>query len=482
MKNIAKIFLVSSLGGILTLSMYKVFFEKPTVQTVVREVSSPAINTNNKSFTPFAETSFTAAAEKSVNGVVHVKTSITNNRRQQSSPLDFFFGTPPQDSKGNIQLGSGSGVIVSKDGYIVTNNHVIDGAQNISVTLNDGQEFEAHLIGTDPTTDIALLKVDGENLPFLAFTNSDDVKLGEWVLAVGNPFNLTSTVTAGIISAKSRSIGVIEDRSAIESFLQTDAAVNPGNSGGALVNTKGQLIGINSAISTQTGSFVGYSFAVPSNIVKKVVEDLLEFGTVQRAFIGVNISDITSQIAERLELDETTGVYVGGVKEDGAAEVAGIKTGDVIVAIDNKKVTKSSELQEQVGRKRPGDKIKVTINRKGDLKNFEVELRNVNGNTNVVELSDNEFITSLGGQFKMLSKNEKARLGITYGIKVVSVETGILAKLGIPDNFILTKINKRKLSTVEDINKSVEGLKDRDPVVLEGYLPNGKFKYYAFGY
>ena len=264
--------------------------------------------------------------------------------------------------------------------------------------------------------------------------------------------------------------------------MQTDAAVNPGNSGGALVNTKGDLIGINSAISTHTGSFEGYSFAVPSNIVKKVVEDLLEFGTVQRAFIGVNISDISAQIAERLDLKETVGVYVGGVTENGAAEVAGIKTGDVIVSIDNKQVKKSSELQELIGRKRPGDKIEVKVNREGDLQKFDIVLRNINGNTDAIKRNDTKFISSLGGRFKSLSKIEKARLGITYGIRVTEIQSGILAELGIPKNFIITKINKNKLSQVEDINEAVKGLKSKDPVVLEGYLPNGRYKYYAFGF
>ena len=479
MKNIAKIFLVSVLGGVLTLGLYKVFFEEPRVETVIQTQTIPAIRTNNG--TPLVETSFTEAAEKTVNSVVHVKTAV-ESRYQPSSPFEFFFGNPGGNGGGRIQMGSGSGVIVSKDGYVVTNNHVIEGAKKILLSLNDGREFEAELVGTDPTTDIALLKVNGEQLPYLTFSNSDDVKLGEWVLAVGNPFNLTSTVTAGIISAKSRNIGIIEDRAAIEAFLQTDAAVNPGNSGGALVNTKGELIGINSAISTHTGSFEGYSFAVPSNIVKKVVEDLLEFGTVQRAFIGVNISDITPQVAEQLDLSETKGVYVGGVTENGAAETAGIRTGDVIVAIDDKRVTKSSELQELVGRRRPGDKVKVAVNRSGKIKNFDITLRNVNGTTKTVKVQDIEFITALGGSFRQLNKNEKLRLGITYGVKVTGVETGILADLGVPKNFIITHINRKRIRSIEDINDSVKGLHKEDPVVLQGYLPNGRAKYYAFGY
>lgn len=481
MKNIAQILLVSVLGGVITLSLYKTFLEEPQVTTIVKEVSSPSVQTSTKSFLPLAETSFTAAAEKTVNSVVHVKTSI-DARSRQPSPMEFFFGRSRGNAEGKIQMGSGSGVIVSRDGYIVTNNHVIEGAQEIAITLNDGKEYIASLIGRDPTTDIALLKVDGKDLPYLTFSNSDDVKLGEWVLAVGNPFNLTSTVTAGIISAKSRNIGIIAERSAIEAFLQTDAAVNPGNSGGALVNTKGDLIGINSAISTHTGTFEGYSFAVPSNIVKKVVEDLLEFGTVQRAFIGVNISDISAQIAERLELKETIGVYVGGVTQNGAADIAGIKTGDVIVSIDSKKVTKSSELQELIGRKRPGDKIEVKVNREGELQKFDIVLKNINGNTDAVKRNNTKFITSLGGSFKSLTKSEKARLGITYGIKVTKVQSGILAELGVPTNFIITKINKKKLNALADIDSAVEGLNSKDPVVLEGYLPNGRYKYYAFGF
>ena len=361
MKSIAKIFLVSALGGAITLGIYKTFLEEPQVERIIQQTEQPSFV--RTSLTPLAEGGFTEAAEKSVNSVVHVRTAV-ESQYQPSSPLEFFFGRP-QGSQPRLQLGSGSGVIVSKEGYIVTNNHVVENAQEVKVTLNNNKEYDAKVIGADPTTDIALLKVDAEDLPFLTFSNSDNVRLGEWVLAVGNPFNLTSTVTAGIVSAKSRNIGVINDRAAIESFIQTDAAVNPGNSGGALVNTRGELIGINSAISTHTGSFEGYSFAIPSNIVRKVVEDLLEFGTVQRAFIGVNISDITPRIASELDLEVSNGVYVGGVTENGAAENAGIQTGDVIMAIDGQRVTKSSELQEIIGRKRPGDQVKIDLDRNG---------------------------------------------------------------------------------------------------------------------
>ncbi len=479
MKNIFKIFLVSALGGALTLGAYKIFWEEPKVQTIIQQSETPSFI--RTSLGAMAEGSFVEAAEKTVNSVVHVRTAVESQYYQPSSPLEFFFGRQ-QGGQPRIQMGSGSGVIVSKDGYIVTNNHVIENAQDIKVTLNNNKEYKAQLIGSDPTTDIALLKIDGTDLPFLTFSNSDEVRLGEWVLAVGNPFNLTSTVTAGIVSAKSRNIGVINDRAAIESFIQTDAAVNPGNSGGALVNTNGDLIGINSAISTHTGSFEGYSFAVPSNIVRKVVEDLLEFGTVQRAFIGVNISDITPRIADELDLEVVNGVYVGGVTENGAAENAGIQTGDVITRVDGKRVTKSSELQEIIGRKRPGDAVKISLNRSGKEINYTVTLRNVNGTTRVIKKDDIEFITVLGGSFRPLNKTEKTRLGITYGVKVTEVNSGIMADLGIPNNFIITQINRNPVRDVEDINSSVKGLQKEDPVVIQGYLPNGRAKYYAFGY
>jgi len=481
MKNIARIFLVSALGGALTLGAYKVFFEEPRVATIIE--SATPTNFIPTGLSPSDEGgSFTLAAEKTVNSVVHVKTAVERDGYMARSPFEFFFGNPYQNQP-RIQMGSGSGVIISKDGYIVTNNHVIENAKTIQISLNNQKEYEAVLVGADPTTDIALIKIDTDDeLPFLTFSNSDQVRLGEWVLAVGNPFNLTSTVTAGIISAKSRNIGVINDRAAIESFLQTDAAVNPGNSGGALVNTRGELIGINSAISTHTGSFEGYSFAVPSNIVKKVVEDLLEFGTVQRAFIGVNISDITPRLVEELNIDESSGVYVGGVTENGAAQEAGIQTGDIIIAVDSRKVTKSSELQELIGRKRPGDNVDIKIKRDGKVKNFDLVLRNVNGTTKMIKREEIEFVTLLGGTFQPINKTDKARFGIRFGVKVTDVKSGILANQGIPQGFIITHINRREIRDIDEINNSVKDLQKDDPVVIQGYLPNGRAKYYAFGY
>lgn len=481
MRNIAKIFLVSALGGALTLGTYKVFFEQPQVTTVFESQPVPVMRTG---MVPSDAISFTDAAEKTVNSVVHVKTAVENNGYSAQSPLDFFFGVPRgYNQNPRMQMGSGSGVIISKDGYIVTNNHVIDKAQTIEVSLNDDRKYEAKLVGTDPTTDIALLKVDAdEDLPFLTFTNSDDVRLGEWVLAVGNPFNLTSTVTAGIVSAKSRSIGIINERTAIESFIQTDAAVNPGNSGGALVNTSGDLVGINSAISTHTGSFEGYSFAVPSNIVQKVVKDILEFGTVQRAFIGVNISDITPRLTDELDLEIRSGVYVAGVSEKGAAYEAGIESGDVIVAVNERSVSKSSELQELIGRKRPGDNVKITVNRKGSLKEFDVELRNMNGTTTVIRKDDTKFSNMLGANFSPLSSSEKSKYGVRFGVKVKSLDKGILQQQGIPEGFIITHINRKQIENEDDINTAVKGLSKDDPVVIQGFTKEGRIKYFAFGY
>jgi Do/DeqQ family serine protease len=480
MRNIAKIILVSALGGALTLGAYKVFFEQPKVEQIVQTAPTSFMRAG---FSPADDESFTYAAEKTVNSVVHVTTAVESNGYAAQSPLDFFFGNPRSYSP-RVQMGTGSGVIISKDGYIVTNNHVIDNARTIKVRLNDQTEYEAEVVGADPTTDIALIKIKTDvELPFLVFSNSDEARLGEWVLAVGNPFNLTSTVTAGIVSAKGRNIGIINERAAIESFIQTDAVVNPGNSGGALVNMRGELIGINSAISTHTGSFEGYSFAVPSNIVQKVVRDLLEFGTIQRAFIGVNISDVTPQLASKLDIKVTNGVYVGGVTENGAAEDAGIKTGDVIISVDDRKVTKSSELQELIGRKRPGDKVQVLVNREGKEKKFNVELRNMQGTTSVVKANEAPtFITMLGADLKPADSKSKSRLGIAYGLEVKNLRKGVLSDLGIPEGFIITRINRKEVHNENDVTSAVKGLVKNDPVVIEGYTPEGRSKYFAFGY
>ncbi|WP_372648102.1 Do family serine endopeptidase, partial [Draconibacterium sp.] len=387
--------------------------------------------------------------------------------------LDEFFGLQRQQPQ--VQQGFGSGVIMSEDGYIITNNHVIEDAQNIKVILNDKREFEARLVGTDPSTDIALLKVDAEDLPYLTYGNSDNLKLGEWVLAVGNPFNLTSTVTAGIISSQGRNLGINQDRYRIESFIQTDAAVNPGNSGGALVNQQGNLIGINTAIASRTGSYSGYSFAVPVTIVKKVVEDLKEFGEVQRALLGVNIGDVNAEIAEELNLDKVEGVYIGGVVENGAANEAGIKEEDVIISVDGDKVKTAAELQEKVSQYRPGDNVDIVVIRDNEKKQFTVTLRNKHGDTEIVR--DN--ITVLGAEFETVSNNVKQDLGIRNGIMITNLSKGKLKDAGLEKGFIITSVNKKPIYEVSDFKREVGNA--RGGILVEGVYPNGESAYYVFG-
>ena len=419
----------------------------------------------------------TFAAEKAVHAVVHVKVKSTRENTYSNNPLyEFFFG-----DKGNMQPqpveGFGSGVIISDDGYIVTNNHVVDQMDDIEVVLNDRRSFTAKVIGTDPSTDLALIKIDAKDLPFLTYGNSDNLKLGQWVLAVGNPYNLTSTVTAGIISAKARNIDILRGQFAIESFLQTDAAVNPGNSGGALVDTQGNLVGINTAIASRTGAYSGNSFAIPVSIVKKVIGDLMEYGVVQRAFLGVTIQDVTQELANSNNLNNTNGVYVNSVAEEGAAKEAGIKKGDVIMAVNNVPVNNVSALQEQISRFRPNDKVDVSVTRDGKEKHFDVTLRNREGNTQVVKKS--ETLKVLGASFEPASKDELKALGIDHGVKIVSLTAGKLLKAGIREGFIITQINNKPVNSVDDIRKILDGVKGG--VYVEGIYPNGMIAYYAFG-
>lgn len=432
----------------------------------------------------YAPTDFTLAAEKSINAVVHVR--IMKNVQRYNNDIDpllhFFFGpqTPMQQQRPDTpqEAGSGSGVIISNDGYIVTNNHVIDNADAIEITLNDKRTFEAKLIGTDPTTDIALLKIEGENLQSLHFGNSDAMKVGEWVLAVGNPFNLTSTVTAGIISAKSRNIGIIGtngNRMSIESFIQTDAAVNPGNSGGALVNTHGELIGINTAIASTTGSYSGYSFAVPATIVQKVTQDLKMYGEVQRALLGIQIHDITSKIQKQHNLENTNGVYVAGVTDGGAAKDAGIKEGDVILSVDGESTNSVAELQEKIGRKRPGETVKIELTRDGETKHYIVTLRNIRGTTDVVKAGTDDKL--LGATFEKVSDEQLNRLHIRYGIKVTKLAEGKLKQCGVKEGYIITKANRQPITSVNDFEQIVA--QTSDGLFISGIYPNGKVAYYA---
>jgi len=427
---------------------------------------------------------FIQAAEISVNAVVHVKTltqDVTNNLAYDPF-FHFYFNQPQQ----RIQQGSGSGVIISKDGYIVTNNHVINGATKIEVTLNDKRTYPAELVGADPQTDVALLKIKESDLPFLNYGNSDFVKVGEWALAVGNPFNLTSTVTAGIISAKGRNINAFENDPSkemfpIESFIQTDAAVNPGNSGGALVNTNGELIGINTAIASQTGSYAGYAFAIPVNIVKKIVADIIEFGAVQRAFIGVSIRDIDAKFAKEQKLNILNGVYVNGLGQGGSAEDAGIKIGDVITHIEEASIKNVPELQEQVGKFRPGDKINVKVLRDNNELTILVTLKNKDGNFGFIRKESKEVasIQSLGASFESLTRDELKNLGITNGLRINKLGAGKLASAGIKQGFVITSIDRKKVNTVQELETYLQ--EKVGGVLIEGVYPNGMKAYYGFG-
>jgi Do/DeqQ family serine protease len=476
MKKIGRIsltFLLVIAGALVAVWTYSTFFDKPQVITVKDEQAARYINYPADSEQQLPDLTF--AAEKSIHTVVHIATqSVRTGQWSSGNPfLDEFFGF--QKSEPQISQGFGSGVILSKDGYIVTNNHVIENAQNIKVILNDKREFEARLIGTDPSTDIALLKIAAEDLAFLTYGNSENLKLGEWVLAVGNPFNLTSTVTAGIISARARNLGINQDAASIESFIQTDAAVNPGNSGGALVNQQGNLVGINTAIASRTGSYTGYSFAVPVTIVKKVVEDLKEFGEVQRALLGVNIGDVNAEIANKLKLDKVEGVYVGGVSDNSAAKEAGIKEGDVILFVENEKTKTSAELQEKISQYRPGDDVKVVVLRDNEKKQFTVTLRNRHGDTQIVR--DN--ITVLGAEFEKISEKEKKDLEIGQGIKITNLEKGKLKDAGLKVGFIITTVNKKAIYEVADLKREIE--KARGGILVEGIYSNGEPAYYVFG-
>ena len=446
---------------------------------------------------PAQPVDLTYAAEKSLPSVVHIlstKNSKVQTVEVENDPFSDFFSDPfgffgnPQGNGGKQrrsvrtpkQQGSGSGVIISADGYIVTNNHVVADADELTVTLNDNREYSARIIGTDKTTDLALIKVDGKNLPTLPIADSDKVKVGEWVIAVGNPFNLTNTVTAGIVSAKARSLY----QNGVESFIQTDAAINPGNSGGALVNTRGELIGINAMLYSQTGSFSGYGFAIPTSIMNKVVADLKQYGTVQRALIGIQGQDVKNYVdakkdkGEDIDLGTMEGIYVAKVTEESAAEEAGMKEGDVITAIDGKPVNKMAELQEVLAKKRPGDKVTVTYLRDKKKATKTVTLKNEKGNTQVVKKAD---LDVLGGNFRAITNAQKEQLNIGYGLEVLKVNSGRLKTAGITKGFIIQRVNDNAVKTIDDLQNAVkEASTSKDPVLyIQGVYPTGKKAYFA---
>ena len=418
---------------------------------------------------------FVNAAERSVDAVVHIMTKVV----KQSNTYEDFFGTLlgqlygyPGQTRNNTMVAYGSGVVLTPDGYIVTNNHVVEGADEVEVTFNNKVKKTATIIGTDPTTDLALIKVEADDLEYLTFGNSDNVRIGEWVLAVGNPFNLTSTVTAGIVSAKARNLSILGEGTSVESFIQTDAAVNPGNSGGALVNTKGELVGINAAIASHTGSYEGYSFAIPSNIVRKVVDDLLLYGTAQRGYLGVQIAELTQELADKEGLENIEGVYVAEVTEGGAAKMAGLKSGDVITAINDKKVNSTTQLKESIGQYRPGDKVDVEVNRKGHHHHYELTLLNEAGNVNLVKNGDAFFNSTFGLMLQPVNQNDMSRLNIKSGLKIVEIREGRFMNSGVPVDFVITKVNGYAVNSKTDLENALKNGRSRR-TTIEGVYPNG---------
>ena len=428
---------------------------------------------------------FSDVASQSIHGVVHISNYQTVGRGKGIDPfLEKFFGGSPQRNHGSLALvGIGSGVIVSHDGYIATNNHVVDGAEKIEVVLNNNKTYSAKLLGVDPTTDLALLKIEEKDLTYIPFGNSDEAKVGEWVMAVGNPFNLNSTVTAGIISAKSRNINLIRSRErlAIESFIQTDAAVNPGNSGGALINTRGELIGINTAIASPTGAYTGYSFAVPSIIVKKVMDDIKEYGTVQRALLGVSIADVDASLASAKRLTVDQGVYISAVTATGAGGEAGLELGDVIIKVDDRSIDNTAQLQEYLGRFRPGDQVKVTYLRGGKEYATTIKLKNKVGTTEVVKSGDRAVVSIFGSDMQSLTTQELRSKGLTSGIRIVKVG-GKFANFGIPDGFVIVRVEKRRVQNPEDILALLANYPEGSGVLIEGINPNGAQAYFGIGW
>ncbi|ARV07925.1 serine protease [Polaribacter sp. SA4-10] len=452
---------IAILGGALTLGGYKMLFNEQviierTIEQPMQTVQANYKSTLNTAVTNAISTDFTVAAEKSVHAVVHVKNTAI---KTQVNPLDLFFGNN-NNGREYKQIGTGSGVIISSDGYIVTNNHVIDSASDIEITLNNKKKYKAELIGTDKENDIALLKINAElDLPYIPFANSDNIKVGEWVLAVGNPYNLTSTVTAGIVSAKGRDL---EGNSAIDSFIQTDAAVNPGNSGGALVNTRGELVGINTAITSKTGSFIGYSFAVPSNIAKKVIDDLLEFGAVQEAVLGINIDSSDADIE---------GVKIGGLSEGSGAEKSGLKSGDIITKVNNVKISKFSELRGQLTAKRPGEFVDITVIRDGEFMTKKVELSK----------KDTFVSRSFNIILKDLTKKERNTYNLKGGAKIVRNANKSLDYYGVKEGYIIIEINKKVVSNASEAAKILDTSNTNGtPVYIEVINLEGERERYAF--
>ncbi len=473
MKTFMKSFIGAATGTIVILLIVFFFIRKDEPRPIVVQQNptlAPVVQTAYSAPVP-QNFDFTKAAAKSVNAVVHIKTIIGVKPQYYDNffgSLRGYFYRQPQEAL----IAFGSGVVISPNGYIVTNNHVVAGADKIIVTFNDKREMEAKIIGTSPSTDLALIKVNAKDLPYLTYGNSDDLKVGQWVLAVGNPFNLTSTVTAGIVSAKARNIHILGGKSAIESFIQTDAAVNPGNSGGALVNTKGQLVGINAAIASQTGAYEGYSFAIPVNLVRKVVNDLMNYGQIQRAYLGVQIRDIDAAFAKEKHLKNLNGVYIAGVVDGSGAAKAGIRKGDVITTIDNHPVNNVSELMGIIGQYSPGDVVSVNITHRGKEETIKVTLENKNGTTGVIKAGKPFYNATLGVMLKQADENDLGNLNLDHGLKVVAIKNGILQSGGISEGFIITEVNGREVNNKDQLEKAIAE-SSHHTIKVSGIYPNG---------
>jgi len=471
--------------------LFKKGNEAVIVKTVDNDLGKPVLYTADKdgNITPL---DFTDTSKKVLDAVVHIKATqmapengMQGIPRELPDPFKQFFGDRFKMPEGQMpqapRMGSGSGVIINEKGYIITNNHVIDNAQELEVTLHNNESYKATVIGADPTTDLALLQIKADNLKSVALVNSDDVEVGEWVLAIGNPFSLTSTVTAGIVSAKARNININKEKFAVESFIQTDAAINPGNSGGALVNLNGDLVGINTAIASKTGSYSGYGFAVPSNIVTKVVEDLLEYGTVQRGMLGVTIRTMDGALAKEKDMDFVKGVWIADVREESAADKAGIQSGDIVTEIEGAKVTTSPRLQEIIAQHRPGDQLDLLINRDGKAIELQVTLENAEGTTAIVKKENKEVLNFLGADFETLDEETAKRLDLDGGVQVANLYAGKLRQdTQIRTGFIITHIDGKSITKVKDLVTLLEN--KEGGILIEGVYENrpGK-KYYALG-
>jgi serine protease Do len=474
------------LGGAITLFGYKLMDGDPTSGAIYSQSSIPVTRVGDAGVGA-GMMDLTLAAEAATPTVVHVKSSYVAQQARNSG----MFGNPFEDffrdgwSFGNPQRrnaeSSGSGVITHPEGYIVTNNHVIQGADKVEVVLQDGRSYVAAVVGADPSTDIALLKVDAKDLPHITFGGSDGLKVGEWVLAVGNPFNLTSTVTAGIVSAKARNINILKGQMAIESFIQTDAAVNPGNSGGALVNARGELVGINTAIASNTGSYSGYSFAVPVEIVKKVIQDLKDHGIVQRAFLGADMTELNGVAAKKLGITRTSGVYINSVVAGGSADASGIQAGDVLIELDGKEIHNAAELSEYIGRHSPGDQIGAKVERAGKIVPLTVELRNSRGTTDAVRKQESQVVAALGIDLQDLDEEELRSLNLRGGVRISEVREGkIRQNTDIRPGFIIVTIDHQPIKNAEDVNRILSA--KRGGVMIEGIYPDRPGLYYhAFG-